>query len=372
MSSSKPPKPKSAPLHPDLASSFDHAPWAVTAFSGATHIVRYANPAFCRLIDKARDEVIGKPFEEFAPQIEECLALMDRVYRTATPASYTAEEQTVPRPLFFSYTLWPVMADGRAAGVMIQVNETGPLHETRQAISQALVLGALRQHELVEAADAANAQLQAEISERRQLESDAILLTTEVSHRVKNNLQVVVALIANEIKRTPAPWVQGYLAMQERIVAIAQLYGLISQSSRGHTVALQAYLTEIAKALSASLLGDMSGVRIAVEAEALEIDSERAVPFGLLVNELGTNAVKHAFPGGIGLVTLALRRTGNEIELKVTDDGIGIAAHGQASTPGKHGSDYVAVFVRQLRGALVRSGAPGIGTTVRIRFPILA
>ena len=58
------------------------------------------------------------------------------------------------------------MADGRTAGVMIQVNETGPLHETRQAISQALLLGALRQDELIEAADAANVQLQTEISER--------------------------------------------------------------------------------------------------------------------------------------------------------------------------------------------------------------
>ncbi|UTP41462.1 PAS domain-containing protein [Phenylobacterium sp. LH3H17] len=353
-----------------LSSSFDHAPWAVTELSGETHIVRYANPAFCRLIGKSNDEVIGRPFDGLAPQTDECLTLLDRVYSTGTAASYTAEEQAAPCPLFFSYTLWPVKADGRTAGVMIQVTETGPLHETRQAISQALLLGALRQHELVEAADSANVELQAEIGERRQLERDANMLTNEVSHRVKNNLQVVVALLANEIRRTPAPWVQGYQAMQHRIMAIAHLYDLMSQSSRGHTVALDTYLTEIAKSLSASLLGDTSGIRIAVEAEALEIDSERAVPFGLLVNELGTNAVKHAFPGGVGLVTLAVRRIGNEGELSVTDDGIGLPAQGQTSTPGKHGADYVAIFVRQLRGVLVRSGAPGVGTTVSIRFPL--
>jgi two-component sensor histidine kinase len=370
MSSAKATNPMSTSSLAELSSSFDHAPWAVIGSSGEAHIVRYANPAFCRLIDKAQDEVIGKPFDGLLPQTDKCLELLDRVYRTGAAASYTAEDQAVPYPLFFSYTVWPVMADGRTAGVMLQVNETGPLHETRQAISQALLLGALRQHELVEAAGSVNDQLQTEISERRQLEHDAKMLTNEVSHRVKNNLQVIVALLANEIKRTPAPWVRGYLAMQDRIVAIAQLYDLISQSSRGHTVALKTYLTEIAKTLSASLLGDTSGIRIAVEAEALEIDSERAVPFGLLVNELGTNAVKHAFPEGIGLVTLAVRRIGNEIELRVTDDGIGSAAQGQASTPGKHGSDYVAVFVRQLRGALVRSETPRVGTTVRIRFPL--
>lgn len=356
----------------ELSRSFDHAPWAVIASLGEAHIVRYANSEFCRLIDRAQDEVIGRPFDELAPQTGECLALLDQVYRTGEVASYTAEDQAAPLPLFFSYTLWPVMAEGRAAGVMIKVNETGPVHETRQAISQALLLGALRQHELVAAAGSENVLLQAEISERKQLEHDAHMLTKEVSHRVKNNLQVIAALIANEIKRTPAPWARGYEAMQDRVVAIAHLYDLMSQSSRGHVVALDDYLMEIANSLSASLLEDTSGIRIAVEAEALEIDSERAVPFGLMVNELGTNAVKHAFPAGVGLVTLAVRRVGNQIELRVADDGIGPPAEGQASKPGKHGSDYVAVFVRQLRGTLDREGAPGVGTTVRIRFPLSA
>lgn len=354
----------------DLSSSFDIAPWAVTELSGEAHIVRYANPAFCRLIGKAHEEVIGRPFDGLAPQTEESLALLDRVYRTGAAASYTAEDEAAPLPLFFSYTLWPVMADGRTAGVMIQVNETGPLHETRQAISQALLLGALRQDELIEAADSANLQLHTEIVGHRQLEHDAQMLTKEVSHRVKNNLQVVVALIANEIKRTPAPWAEGYLALQDRIGAIAQLYDLISQSTLGQTVPLGVYLTEIANTLSASLLGDTSRIRIAVEAEALEIDSERAVPFGLLVNELVTNAVKHAFPEGVGLVTLAVRRVGDEIELSVKDDGIGMAASDQGSAPGKHGSDYVAIFVRQLRGTLTRSGVENVGTKVSIRLPL--
>jgi len=352
-----------------LSSSFDHAPWAVIASSGETHIVRYANPAFCRLIDKAQGEVIGRPFDGLAPNADECLALMDRVYRTGAAASYTAEEQAAPCPLFFSYTLWPVMAHDRTAGVMIQVNETGPVHETRQAISQALLLGALRQDELIDAANLESAQLHTEISEHRQLEHDAKMLTNEVSHRVKNNLQVVIALIADEIRRTPPPWVQGYRAMQDRIMAIAHLYDLISQSSRGSTVSLETYLAQIADSLSASLLGEKSGIRIAVESEPLEIDSERAVPFGLLVNELGTNAIKHAFPGGVGLVTLAVHRIGSDIELRVDDDGIGLPDPSTATKPGKHGSDYVAVFVRQLRGALERTGGPGWGTSIRILFP---
>src|SRR6202142_3322161 len=139
-----------------------------------------------------------------------------------------------------------------------------------------------------------------DITDRKQRERDAVSLTNEISHRIKNNLQVVVGLIAYEAKWTAAPCVQGYKAMQARIGAIAQLYDLISQSSRGGAIAVDAYLREIAKTMSSSLLGNTSGIKIEVKAEPLEIDPNRAVPFGLLVNELTTNAIKHAFPHGSG------------------------------------------------------------------------
>ena len=159
--------------------------------------------------------------------------------------------------------------------------------------------------------------------------------------------------------------------MQLRIMAIARLYDQMSQSARGSSIALQPYLGEIAESLSVSLLEPTSGIRIAVDAEALTIDSERAVPFGLLVNELSTNAVKHAFPGGAGLVTISARKIGDDIELKVADDGVGIQDQGEGSAPGKHGADYVAIFARQLRGVLVRSASTGKGTAISVRFPVL-
>jgi len=85
-----------------------------------------------------------------------------------------------------------------------------------------------------------------DITDRKQRERDAELLTNEISHRIKNNLQVVVGLIAYEIKSTSAASVPGLKAMQARIGAIAQLYDLISQSSRGGSIAVDAYLNEIA------------------------------------------------------------------------------------------------------------------------------
>jgi two-component sensor histidine kinase len=241
-------------------------------------------------------------------------------------------------------------------------------HDTNEA----LMLGSLRQHELTASANSSNVQLTTEIVARRQGELDALMLTKEISHRIKNNLQIVVALIVNEIRRIPPEYARGYIAMQARIAAIAELYELISQSSRGRTVHLDAYLREIAISMSASLLEEGSGIGIEVEAEALAIDPELAVPFGLLVNELGTNAIKHAFPSGTGRVTLSVIRVGDEMELTVADNGVGMKMPHQSLRSGKHGADYVAIFVRQLGGAISVAGSPGTGTTVSIRMPLLA
>jgi two-component sensor histidine kinase len=210
-----------------------------------------------------------------------------------------------------------------------------------------------------------------EIRERMQRERDALMLTNEISHRIKNNLQIVVALIAYEAGSTAVACVAGYEAMQGRIGAIAQLYDLISQSSRGQAVAVDAYLREIAKTLSATLLGSNSCITLEVKADALDIEPDRAVPFGLLINELVTNAIKHAFPDGTGCVVVSVERSGDRIELTVADNGVGVQAKNLTKAPARHGADYVAIFVRQLGGTIAVSGSERPGTIVRIRLPLL-
>ena len=209
-----------------------------------------------------------------------------------------------------------------------------------------------------------------DISDRKQRERDALSLTNEISHRIKNNLQIIVGLISFEVRSTPKPCVQGYRSMQLRIGAIAQLYDLISHSSHSGAVSLDGYLREIATSVSASLLGMASQIGIHVEAEPLEIDPERAVPFGLLVNELATNAIKHAFPQGSGRVVLSAKQVGGDIELVVADDGIGMQETSAAKAPEKRGADYVAIFVRQLGGSILAPDTTRAGTTVTVRFPL--
>jgi two-component sensor histidine kinase len=350
---------------------FDHSPFPIVVVEGTAHIVRYANPAFCRLTDKAPDILVGKSFRAMLPNTDECLALLDRVYRTGQPENYTKLNPSDPDPALSCYAMWPLMTNGRVAGIAIQVVETAPPHERTLAMNEALMLGSLRLHEITADVAALNIRLHAEIGEREQRERDALMLTNELSHRIKNNLQIIVALIAHEAKSAAAPCVEGYRVMQARIGAIAELYDLISQTGEGQTIALDAYLQEIARSMSESLLESTSGIKIEVRAEALEIDSGRAVPLGLLVNELGTNAIKHAFPHGTGRILLSAEKVGGEIELTVADDGVGMKHKYSVQISEKHGADYVAIFVRQIGGTIAVSGAGGTGTIVRIRLPLL-
>ena len=156
---------------PDLCGPIAEAsPIPMAALEGSGHIMRYVNQAFCLLAGKRREGLIGHAFREVVPADDECLSLLARVYRTAQSETHI-EEPSAPRRFYWSYAMWPVLApDGRPEGVILQVTETGPAHERTAAMNQALMLGSVRQHELTEAAVRMNAQLEAEIVERRLVE----------------------------------------------------------------------------------------------------------------------------------------------------------------------------------------------------------
>jgi two-component sensor histidine kinase len=86
------------------------------------------------------------------------------------------------------------------------------------------------------------------------------------------------------------------------------------------------------------MIQEPSGIDIVVKAEPLEIDPDRAVPLGVLVNEWATNAIKHAFPDGTGHIVLSANQIGDEIELIVADDGIGMKDKAVAKVLEKRGA----------------------------------
>ena len=160
----------------------EHSPLPMATVDGASHIVHYVNPAFCRLMDKPMEQLIGKPLSELLPANDICVSLLDRVYRTGKFESHTEQKHSTSSPIFWSYMAWPLRADARLVGVVIQVTETAQFHRTTVAMNEALMLGSVRQHELVDAAEKLNAQLHAEIAERKRAEN--ALRETEAKSRI--------------------------------------------------------------------------------------------------------------------------------------------------------------------------------------------
>jgi len=156
----------------------EHSPLPMATVEGDRHIVRYANPAFCRLMERPIGELVGKPFDELLPDKDQCATMLARVFRTGKPESHTETEHSKEHPVFWSYTIWPVLADKGLVGVMIQVIETTQVHEKTVAMNEALLLGSLRQHELTEAAENLNAQLRVEMAARKQGEEQLRLTGT--------------------------------------------------------------------------------------------------------------------------------------------------------------------------------------------------
>lgn len=195
------------------------------------------------------------------------------------------------------------------------------------------------------------------------------VMAAELAHRIKNSLAVISAFVAFEMRRAAEPCLDGYQAMQTRINAVASLYDVIAQSSAFGPVDMPSYLKGIAESVHSSLIGSGGAITLEVDAEPLAINADQAVPVGLLVNELATNAVKYAFPDGKGQIALAFRRRDGEVTLSVEDNGVGLDAAAVHEGSSGMGTRFVDAFVRQIGGTLARSSGPE-GTTITVRLPV--
>jgi PAS domain S-box-containing protein len=207
---------------------------------------------------------------------------------------------------------------------------------------------------------------------RESLEEKDILLR-EIHHRVKNNLQVIASLLDLQSATVASDEARhGFEESQRRIHSIALVHELLYKSKDLQRIDFREYLSGLVARLVSSYGLRPENVTVSVSAPDLPLDVDTAVPCGLIVNELVSNSLKHAFPKGRrGSLEVSVHRRGQkDLVLSVRDDGVGMRGDLNGEQPRSLGLQIVRSLTKQLRGTV--EVASDDGTTVSLTFPYAA
>jgi len=217
----------------------------------------------------------------------------------------------------------------------------------------------------------AKRELERVVAERTAALDQRNLLLREVYHRVKNNLQIVDGLLMMQaLKMDDAGSKAAVMGVRRRIFALGLVHQQLMGSADLKTFAIAPFLEELSKNIVEG--GASAAVTISVEAGALDVGLDFAVPLGLLVTELVTNCLKHAFPSGVGKILVSLKPDAEGmVLLVVSDDGVGLPAPDRAKAGGVGlGTGIVRSLVTQLEGEMTFGAGPGAKTQIRVPMPV--
>jgi len=223
---------------------------------------------------------------------------------------------------------------------------------------------------------AVNEKLEQEILERKRAEEkingslkEKETLLKEIHHRVKNNLQVVSSMLKIQSEYSKdRKTVDMFQESQNRVRSIALIHEMLYQSKNLANIYFSEYLQPITTHLMRAYGVDPSRIKLNTNVKDFFMDLDRAIPCGLIINELFSNVLKHAFPEGRqGEVQIDLSQDRNrEFTLLISDNGVGLPEGLNFKNTDSLGLQLVNALVDQLGGAIVFEGR--VGTTFRITF----
>ncbi|WP_299817482.1 sensor histidine kinase [uncultured Jannaschia sp.] len=185
----------------------------------------------------------------------------------------------------------------------------------------------------------------------------------ELVHRVKNNLALLLSLMRLNRNRLDDPEIAGPLEdMERRILSIATVHDLLDRNQETDFVRADELIDRICAELETALVPGT--VRIQRDLTPVRLHISDATPLALIINELITNALKHAFPQGIGTIRIRLGKNGGKtLKAVVQDDGVGATAD---TCESGQGTRILQALAQQIRGEIVRSVESG--TTWQLTF----
>ncbi|MCA8964816.1 MAG: PAS domain S-box protein [Planctomycetes bacterium] len=320
---------------------FDAAPSAMLLVDRGGSI-RLANRHCLDLFGYLHEQLVGEPVEVLVPER----------FRERHPERRDGYfGMPAVRAMGAGRDLYGRRRDGSEVPIEIGLN---PLHATGELFVVASIID-ITQRKIGED------RLRASLAEKE-------TLLREIHHRVKNNMQVVSSMLNLQTNTIDEP---RYRAMfeecQARVHAMAMIHEKLYASDNLAALDGGDYVADLARMLVRSYARRASQVDLQVDAEALGLDIQTAIPIGLILNEFVTNALKHAFPAGRGMIRVGLHDVGDDrAALEVRDDGAGIGDAIDYEQSRGLGLRLVRGLVRQLDGTLHR--LPGPGTGFRVEF----
>jgi PAS domain S-box-containing protein len=205
----------------------------------------------------------------------------------------------------------------------------------------------------------AEAEASAQLAARELHEKEVLL--HEIHHRVKNNLQVVQSLLKMEVRTLPPSEARAAIeSMVLRVRAMATVHERLCQMPGMAGLALAGYLRDIFDGAIASYSVEPGQIKIDLEAEDILLDLDRAIPFGLLANELISNSLKHGFPAGRkGKISVSIHRVAGAVRMVIEDNGIGLPTNFNARACKSMGLKLVESLAHQLGGVLLFTSRQG-------------
>jgi PAS domain S-box-containing protein len=310
--------------------------------SDGTYI--FANEAYCRYINKNYTELIGKKFKPDIPtEDREKIRIHFASLTPVHPVSAIDHRIIMPDGTI-RWQRWSDRAFFDEAGNIIEYQSVGRDITDRMVLEEEILkLNRTLEEKVLER----TRQLNASLKEKE-------ILLREIHHRVKNNLQIIISMLNLQARYLGDETTRTIIReSQNRIKAMAMVHEKMYQSRDISRIKLDEYFRFIVNNLLQFYGGEGRDISINVDCEDIRVDINAAIPLGLIVNELISNAFKHAFPGNQpGHILISVQEKKKIITICIQDNGSGMPESLDWRNPKSLGLRLVISLIEQLQGTI--------------------
>lgn len=334
-------------------------------------IIQAANLKMAKMTGLSRADLVGRPLRTLLTRSSQFVYALKVEHALLTDGA--AEEIFLEldhpdgRPRAVLLTVKPDETDNdRRYGALFSAPERRAYELELIAARQSVVQKINEQNVARQALSEANEKLEQLVHERTAALEQRDLLLREVYHRVKNNLQVVDGLLFMRARQLSDPTAKTAMEeLRKRIFALGLVHHQLMGSKDLRTFDVGAFLKELVAHLR---IDAPENVALVLDVAPLAVDLDFAVPLGLLITELATNALKHAFPSGSGEINVSLGAPeAGAVVLRVADNGVGLPPDFQKRK--NSGLSIVDGLVRQLGGRIEAIQTKGVCWEARLPTP---